>query len=67
MSDSNPKKIGGEIGEVRANIDVEKLNAYLDKYVDVVKCPVEVKQFKVRVCFVSSVVRILKDGCSLDR
>ena len=43
------KKIGGEYGEVRANIDVEKLNKYLDEHVEAVAAPVEVKQFKVSV------------------
>jgi hypothetical protein len=37
-----------EVGQVRATIDVEKLNAYLAKQVADVKTPVEVKQFKVR-------------------
>jgi hypothetical protein len=37
-----------EIGQVRATIDVEKLNAYLAKHVVEVKTPVQVKQFKVR-------------------
>jgi len=47
MSDENqPKKIGGEYGEVRAMIDIEKLNAYLSENVETVKTPVDVKQFK---------------------
>lgn len=46
-SDRKPAKIGGEYGEIRANIDIGKLNAYIDKYVSVVKAPVDVKQFKV--------------------
>ncbi|KAL4248300.1 Acyl-CoA dehydrogenase 10-like protein [Abortiporus biennis] len=41
-----PRKIGGEYGEIRANIDVDKLNTYLDKHVQAIKAPVEVKQFK---------------------
>lgn len=40
-------KIGGEYGEVRANIDAAKLNAYLTAYVPAVKTPVDIKQFKV--------------------
>jgi len=44
---SPPQKIGGEYGEVRANIDVEKLNAYLAKHTPGIKGPVDVKQFKV--------------------
>lgn len=48
MSDQSPtKKIGGEFGEVRANIDVDKLNKYLEEKVPSVKAPVQVKQFKV--------------------
>ncbi|KAG9081605.1 hypothetical protein FS749_007544 [Ceratobasidium sp. UAMH 11750] len=43
MSDS---KIGGEYGEVRARIDVQALNNYLEQHAKEVKTPVEVKQFK---------------------
>lgn len=43
-----PKKIGGEYGKVRANIDIDKLNTYLAKNVTAVNTPVDVKQFKVR-------------------
>jgi len=43
---SKPLKIGGEYGEIRANIDVEKLNAWLEEKVPAVKAPVAVKQFK---------------------
>ncbi|KAH9889446.1 kinase-like protein [Cubamyces lactineus] len=39
-------KIGGEYGEVRANIDADKLNAYLAANVPAVKAPVDIKQFK---------------------
>lgn len=46
-NDSKAKKIGGEYGEIRANIDVDKLNTYLSRHVKVVRTPVEVKQFKV--------------------
>lgn len=45
MSKSS-SKIGGEYGEVRATIDVNKLNAYLKDKVPRVKAPVDVKQFK---------------------
>ena len=45
MSPSN-KKIGGEYGEVRANIDVDKLNAYLVNRIPGLSAPVAVKQFK---------------------
>ncbi|KAG8709976.1 hypothetical protein FRC08_017804 [Ceratobasidium sp. 394] len=43
MSDS---KIGGEYGEVRAGINVQALNDYLEQHAKEVKTPVEVKQFK---------------------
>lgn len=42
-----PKKIGGEYGEVRANIDIVKLNTYLEQSAKAVRAPVSVKQFKV--------------------
>jgi hypothetical protein len=44
-----PQKIGGEIGEVRATIDVASLNAYIEKHVPAIRAPVTVKQFKVSV------------------
>ncbi|KAF9560974.1 APH-domain-containing protein [Agrocybe pediades] len=44
MSSAN-KKIGGEFGDVRANIDIQSLNKYLEKHTQV-KVPVDVKQFK---------------------
>ena len=47
MSNQQPKKIGGEYGDVRANIDVEKLTLYLVKNVKTVCAPIDVKQFKV--------------------
>ncbi|CCL99251.1 uncharacterized protein FIBRA_01266 [Fibroporia radiculosa] len=43
---SQSGKIGGEYGPVRANIDVEKLSEYLEKHVNGIKAPVDVKQFK---------------------
>ncbi|KAF7328911.1 Acyl-CoA dehydrogenase family member 11 [Mycena venus] len=46
MSSDN-KKIGGEFGEVRANIDVEALTTYLLKNVKTLRGPIDVKQFKV--------------------
>ena len=50
MSSPNAnKKIGGEYGEVRANIDAGKLNAYLAAHVPAVAAPVSIKQFKVCV------------------
>ena len=47
-NEAQPKKIGGEYGEVRASIDINKLNAYLAKNVPAIDPPVDVKQFKVR-------------------
>ncbi|KAF8633366.1 hypothetical protein AX17_004537 [Amanita inopinata Kibby_2008] len=46
MSTGSREKIGGEYGEVRASIDIEKLNAYLASATTVVTAPVTVKQFK---------------------
>ncbi|KAF5326626.1 hypothetical protein D9611_000276 [Ephemerocybe angulata] len=47
MSAESPKKkIGGEFGEIRANIDVDSLNDYLRKHTPGIKAPVDVKQFK---------------------
>ncbi|KAI0688168.1 APH-domain-containing protein [Cerioporus squamosus] len=43
---SDTQKIGGEYGEVRANIDADKLNAYLKAHVPAVAAPVNIKQFK---------------------
>ena len=47
MTKPPTEKIGGEFGDVRAAIDVEKLNAYLQAHVPEVTAPVTVKQFKV--------------------
>ena len=49
MAKPTTEKIGGELGDVRAAIDVEKLNAYLEAHVLEVTAPVAVKQFKVCV------------------
>ncbi|KAF7792759.1 hypothetical protein EIP86_003857 [Pleurotus ostreatoroseus] len=46
MSGSQAQKIGGEIGDVRASIDVDKLNEYIRAHVSVIRAPVSVKQFK---------------------
>ncbi|KAJ7864620.1 kinase-like domain-containing protein [Mycena olivaceomarginata] len=45
MSSDN-KVIGGEFGEVRANINVETLTGYLLKNVETLRGPIDVKQFK---------------------
>ena len=50
-SPAKPKKVGGEYGEVRASIDVGRLEMYVDANVKVMKTPLEVKQFKVRFLF----------------
>jgi len=47
MPKPTTEKIGGEYGDVRAVIDVEKLNAYLKAHVPETTTPVTVKQFKV--------------------
>ena len=69
MSKPTTEKIGGEYGDVRAVIDVEKLNAYLKVNVPEVSAPVTVKQFKVRIQQLSH-SRLLVHGYigfSLDR
>ncbi|KAI0776246.1 kinase-like protein [Trametes elegans] len=43
MSSSKP---GGEYGAVRANIDGDRLNAYLAAHVPALSAPVDIKQFK---------------------
>ncbi|KAF8585972.1 APH-domain-containing protein [Ramaria rubella] len=43
---STKQQVGGEYGEVRANIDMEKLNNYLTAHVNMVFVPVTAKQFK---------------------
>jgi len=66
---SAEKKIGGEFGDVRAAIDVERLNAYLEAHVPEITAPVTMKQFKV-CAQVFSHSRLLAYGCigsSLDR
>lgn len=44
---SNSRKVGGEYGEIRATIDITRLNQYLERHVPAVSQPVDVKQFKV--------------------
>ncbi|KAF5357314.1 hypothetical protein D9758_005906 [Tetrapyrgos nigripes] len=39
-------KVGGEYGNVRANIDVHKLEIYLKSHLPKLKLPLDVKQFK---------------------
>jgi len=46
MSGRQPQKIGGDYGEIRASIDVQKLESYLASNVKVIRTPVDVKQFK---------------------
>lgn len=47
---SSTRPAGGEYGDVRASIDIVKLNKYLANSAPAVTVPVTVKQFKVR-CF----------------
>lgn len=62
------RKIGGQYGEIRAAIDVAKLNQYLVKHVPVIKTPVEVKQFKVCAnVYVNASSLELNLFCSLAR
>lgn len=50
MTSSVSKKIGGEYGEVRSTIDVEKLNTYLANLnTGTILTPVAIKQFKVSI------------------
>ena len=51
MSSSVSKKVGGEYGEVRATIDVEKLNTYLANLnTGTIQTPlVTIEQFKVSI------------------
>lgn len=67
MSNSSPRRVGGEYGALRANIDIDKLNAYLVAHVPAVSSPVDVQQFKVR-SRLSRVTRPVSDVLSsLDR
>ncbi|KAI9568866.1 kinase-like domain-containing protein [Boletus coccyginus] len=45
MSNGSSKQIGGEYGEIRANIDVNRLNEYLVAHVPAVSSPISVQQF----------------------
>ncbi|ESK97264.1 phosphotransferase enzyme family domain protein [Moniliophthora roreri MCA 2997] len=45
-SDAQPKYVGGEYGDIRANINIPNLTAYLEKNLSGLKTPLEVKQFK---------------------
>jgi hypothetical protein len=47
MAKPTAEKIGGELGDVRAAINIERLNAYLEAHVPEIAAPVTVKQFKV--------------------
>lgn len=62
------KKIGGEVGEIRANIDIDSLNRYIERHVPAVRVPVAVKQFKVRLLPCNLIDNVLMPvGRSLDR
>ncbi|KAG7091168.1 hypothetical protein E1B28_010220 [Marasmius oreades] len=43
---NSTKKVGGEYGDIRANIDIPNLLKYLKKHLPEMKMPLEVKQFK---------------------
>ncbi|KAF9268533.1 APH-domain-containing protein [Marasmius fiardii PR-910] len=43
---TSSKKVGGEYGDVRANIDVPNLVKYLEKNLPEMRMPIEIKQFK---------------------
>ncbi|KAL1746663.1 kinase-like domain-containing protein [Schizophyllum fasciatum] len=45
-NDGKPQKIGGEIGDVRASIDADRLNDYIARHVKAIQAPVSIKQFK---------------------
>lgn len=64
---SEPKKIGGEIGEVRASINIANLDAYIEKHVPAIRAPVTVKQFKVRIHWFCSAKCSLSSADSLVR
>jgi hypothetical protein len=60
------QKVGGEYGDIRANIDVKQLDIYLQEHLEGYKSPLTVKQFKAR--FRASTTCIVADmSCSLDR
>lgn len=61
MAASTKSQVGGSVGEIRSAIDVDALNAYLEKNVQELRTPVAVKQFQVR--FVSSIaVGVVAEG-----
>lgn len=47
MTRGPKKSIGVNYGVIRADIDIEKLNTYLQTQVSVVTAPVQVQQFEV--------------------
>lgn len=46
MSNGEQPKVGGGFGEIRAGIDVAKLDEYLQKHLKGFQSPMQVKQFK---------------------
>lgn len=56
-------------GEIRSELDVDKVNRYIAATVKEIKSPVEVKQFKVgHVCPLQNVGWLLRQiYCSLGR
>jgi hypothetical protein len=55
---SPTRPAGGEYGDVRASIDIVKLNEYLANSVPAVTVPVTIKQFKVRSFDPSATVKV---------
>ena len=66
MSKPTAKKIGGEYGDVRATIDLQKLNAYLESCVPEIAAPVTVKQFKVCTQALSPLQLVFLLLCSIQ-
>lgn len=62
-----PKRIGGDFGAIRADIDIGKLNTYLKAHVPVVSAPVQVQQFKVRLSPLFETLQVDWQDNSLDR
>ena len=62
---SDEQRIGGQYGEIRAEIDIASLNDFLRRECPRIETPVEVKQFKVSSCL--SIVGMSDNVHSLDR
>jgi hypothetical protein len=62
---SDEQRIGGQYGEIRAEIDLASLNDFLRRECPRIETPVEVKQFKVSSC--RPIVGMSDNLHSLDR